>query len=83
MMLTDDQASPQQWPTRANMLYQMQMLVWDLRPGDSLFFSFSGTFLTPRLSTTCQDPRPAVFTTTISALISSEAELYRCLVVTH
>ena len=42
MLLTDDQPNPDRWPTRANMLYQMQMLVWDLRPGDSLFFSFSG-----------------------------------------
>ena len=42
MLLTDDQPNPQRWPTRANMIYQMQMLVWDLRPGDSLFFHFSG-----------------------------------------
>lgn len=42
MLLTDDQSDPQKWPTRANMIYQMQMLVWDLRPGDSLFFHFSG-----------------------------------------
>ena len=45
MLLTDDQANPQRWPTRANMIYQMQMLVWDLQPGDSLFFHFSGRLL--------------------------------------
>jgi hypothetical protein len=45
MLLTDDQSDPQKWPTRANMIYQMQMLVWDLRPGDSLFFHFSGEHL--------------------------------------
>ena len=42
MLLTDDQANPQFWPTRQNMVYHMQLLVWDLRPGDSLFFHYSG-----------------------------------------
>ena len=44
MMLTDDNPNPQRWPTRANMIYQMQMLLWDVQPGDSLFFSFSGKY---------------------------------------
>ncbi|KAK9846629.1 hypothetical protein WJX81_007951 [Elliptochloris bilobata] len=41
-MLTDDQGDPNRWPTRGNMLYQMQMLTWNTQPGDSLFFHFSG-----------------------------------------
>ncbi|KAK9908707.1 hypothetical protein WJX75_001808 [Coccomyxa subellipsoidea] len=42
VMLTDDSPNPQAWPTRANMLYQMQLLTWNAQPGDSLVFSFSG-----------------------------------------
>lgn len=42
VMLTDDSPNPQAWPTRANMLYQMQLLTWNAQPGDSLVFHFSG-----------------------------------------
>eukprot|EP00884_Botryococcus_braunii_P000501 jgi/Botrbrau1/10451/Bobra.0133s0058.1 len=42
VILTDDQPVPQLWPTRMNMLYQIQVLVWNSQPGDSLFFHFSG-----------------------------------------
>ena len=41
-VLTDDQSSPSAWPTRGNMLAQMQRLVCDARPGDSLVFHYSG-----------------------------------------
>ena len=42
ILLTDDQASQDAWPTKANMTRQMQRLVHDARPGDSLIFHFSG-----------------------------------------
>ncbi|BDA41997.1 Metacaspase-1A [Coccomyxa sp. Obi] len=42
VMLTDDSPNPQAWPTRANMMYQMQLLLWNAQPGDSLVFHFSG-----------------------------------------
>ena len=46
-MLTDDQNSPAAWPTRGNMLAQMQRLVADARPGDSLVFHYSGSPASP------------------------------------
>ena len=44
-VLTDDQASPSQWPTRANMFEGFRWLAADARPGDSLVFHYSGTTL--------------------------------------
>ena len=41
-VLTDDQASPSQWPTRANMFEGFRWLAADARPGDSLVFHYSG-----------------------------------------
>ena len=49
-VLTDDQNSPSQWPTRANMFEGFRWLAADARPGDSLVFHFSGT-LAPLAST--------------------------------
>ncbi len=49
-VLTDDQASPSQWPTRANMFEGFRWLAADARPGDSLVFHYSGkqqTCVTP------------------------------------
>ena len=43
-VLTDD-LSPELWPTRGNMLRQMQALLVDQAAGDLLFFSFSGETL--------------------------------------
>ncbi|EDO15519.1 hypothetical protein Kpol_479p7 [Vanderwaltozyma polyspora DSM 70294] len=40
--LTDDQKNMACIPTRANMIRGMQWLVKDARPGDSLFFHYSG-----------------------------------------
>ena len=37
-----DDLDPEHWPTRENMLRQMQALLAGQAPGDSLFFSFSG-----------------------------------------
>ncbi len=45
-VLTDDQASPSQWPTRANMFEGFRWLAADARPGDSLVFHYSGQHLT-------------------------------------
>jgi len=45
-VLTDDQASPSQWPTRANMFEGFRWLAADARPGDSLVFHYSGHHLT-------------------------------------
>lgn len=42
VMLTDDQSNYMSVPTRENMLHAMQWLVQDARPGDSLFFHYSG-----------------------------------------
>lgn len=39
---TSIRKSPHHSPTRANILYYLRSLVNDARPGDSLFFSFSG-----------------------------------------
>ena len=44
-VLTDDQNSPSQWPTRANMFEGFRWLAADARPGDSLVFHFSGVHL--------------------------------------
>lgn len=44
-VLTDDQASPSQWPTRANMFEGFRWLAADARPGDSLVFHYSGHHL--------------------------------------
>lgn len=41
-MLTDDQSHPGAWPTKQNMIANMQRLVGDARPGDSLVFHYSG-----------------------------------------
>lgn len=41
-VLTDDQGSPSQWPTKANMFEGFRWLAADARPGDSLVFHFSG-----------------------------------------
>jgi len=42
VILTDDQHDPTKIPTRKNMLNAMRWLVQGSRPGDSLFFHFSG-----------------------------------------
>ncbi|KAG7920269.1 hypothetical protein KL934_000950 [Ogataea polymorpha] len=42
VMLTDDQRELVKVPTKANMIRAMQWLVKDARPGDSLFFHYSG-----------------------------------------
>ena len=42
LMLFDGQNASQRWPTRANILAAMKWLVADARPGDSLFFHYSG-----------------------------------------
>ena len=44
-VLTDDQASPSQWPTRSNMFEGFRWLAADARPGDSLVFHYSGMAL--------------------------------------
>eukprot|EP00922_Rhytidocystis_sp_ex-Travisia-forbesii_P065365 GHVS01097130.1.p1 GENE.GHVS01097130.1~~GHVS01097130.1.p1 ORF type:complete len:611 (-),score=87.45 GHVS01097130.1:190-2022(-) len=40
--LTDDNSDPRYRPTRANIMMGMQWLVADARPGDALWFHFSG-----------------------------------------
>jgi uncharacterized caspase-like protein len=40
--LTDDTQDPTWMPTRANIMRELEWLVWDAVPGDSLFFMFSG-----------------------------------------
>ncbi|KAG4083746.1 hypothetical protein H8356DRAFT_1747752 [Neocallimastix lanati (nom. inval.)] len=42
VVLTDDQKDPLKIPTRKNMLNAMRWLVQGCKPGDSLFFHFSG-----------------------------------------
>jgi len=42
VVLTDDQKDPLKKPTRKNMINAMKWLVQGCRPGDSLFFHFSG-----------------------------------------
>jgi len=42
IILTDDQKDPLKIPTRKNMLNAMKWLVQGSKPGDSLFFHFSG-----------------------------------------
>jgi len=42
VILTDDQKDPLKIPTRKNMINAMKWLVHDCKPGDSLFFHFSG-----------------------------------------
>lgn len=42
MLLTDDQAHPDFYPSRSNIARACRWLVGDNRPGDSLFFGFSG-----------------------------------------
>lgn len=42
LALFDGQPDPRLWPTRANILAAMRWLVADARPGDSLFFHYSG-----------------------------------------
>ncbi|KAL3143777.1 hypothetical protein ABBQ32_003606 [Trebouxia sp. C0010 RCD-2024] len=41
-VLTDDQGSPGQWPTKDNIFEGFRWLAADARPGDSLVFHFSG-----------------------------------------
>lgn len=41
-VLTDDQASPSNWPTRQNLMEGFRWLTQDARPGDSLVFHYSG-----------------------------------------
>lgn len=43
-MLTDDPSFTEGMPTRQNILRAMYWLVEGVRPGDSLFFHFSGTW---------------------------------------
>jgi len=42
VILTDDQRAPVSQPTKANIIKAMHWLVKDARPGDSLFFHYSG-----------------------------------------
>ena len=42
VILRDDSSNPMDIPTRNNMIRAMQWLVEDARPGDSLFFHYSG-----------------------------------------
>ncbi|KAI9204859.1 peptidase C14, caspase domain-containing protein [Polychytrium aggregatum] len=42
LVLTDDQQDPSKIPTRANMLNAFRWLAADARPGDHLFFHYSG-----------------------------------------
>ena len=56
-VLTDDQNSPSQWPTRANMFEGFRWLAADARPGDSLVFHFSGTLGPVALSTALVEGR--------------------------
>lgn len=42
LFMTDDQADPLLKPTRTNIINGMRWLVGDARPGDSLFFHYSG-----------------------------------------
>jgi uncharacterized caspase-like protein len=42
VVLTDDQKHPDFTSTRANIARGIQWLMMDQRPGDSLFFHFSG-----------------------------------------
>lgn len=42
VILTDDQHNPISQPTKANILKAMHWLVKDARPGDALFFHYSG-----------------------------------------
>lgn len=49
VLLTDDQQNPMSQPTKANILRAMHWLVKDARPNDSLFFHYSGPYLTCNL----------------------------------
>eukprot|EP00127_Corallochytrium_limacisporum_P004519 Clim_evm19s166 gene=Clim_evmTU19s166 len=42
LFMTDDQQNPTLQPTRANIMQGIRWLVGDAKPGDSLFFSYSG-----------------------------------------
>ena len=42
VILTDDQQNPRSIPTKQNILQAMHWLVKDAKPGDSLFFHYSG-----------------------------------------
>lgn len=48
VILTDDQQNPISQPTKQNILRAMHWLVKDARPNDSLFFHYSGNFVTLR-----------------------------------
>ena len=52
-VLTDDQASSSQWPTRANMFEGFRWLAQDARPGDSLVFHYSGELDVIKYCTLC------------------------------
>lgn len=56
-MLTDDQSQPAAWPTKQNMIANMQRLVGEARPGDSLIFHYSGSpaLVGSSLITQCDD----------------------------
>lgn len=41
-LLTDDAPFPNQWPTKANIIWHVQALLAGVQPGDSLVFHFSG-----------------------------------------
>ena len=45
IMLLDDSADPNAWPTGNNMRYHMRQLVAGAQSGDSLLFHFSGETL--------------------------------------
>ena len=47
VVLTDDSPNPLNWPTKANIENEMQRLVTNSVPGDSLFFHFSGMSANP------------------------------------
>jgi metacaspase-1 len=44
VILTDDQRAPVSQPTKANIIKAMHWLVKDAKPGDSLFFHYSGSW---------------------------------------
>ena len=45
VLLTDDQQNPMSQPTKSNIIRAMHWLVKDAKPNDSLFFHYSGAFL--------------------------------------
>lgn len=43
-MLVDDHPNPACWPTRHNICLNIAWLLGDQRPGDDLFFHYSGAW---------------------------------------